>query len=137
MLRAILITILISSTLSGFAQNKFTISGTVKDAKTGELMIGATIRIKELSSVGVSCNEYGFYSLTIPQGSYTLSAGMIGYQTKSVVVNLVASQKIDFQLADEVALLNEVVVKVTAANENVSNPTMGFEKLNIKEINKV
>ncbi|HEY1054587.1 MAG TPA: TonB-dependent receptor, partial [Emticicia sp.] len=138
MLRAILIIIFISSTLRGFTQTKFTISGTVKDAKTGELMIGATIRVKQLPNIGVSCNEYGFYSLTIPQGNYTLSAGMIGYQTKSIEeVSLTANQKIDFQLTEEASLLNEVVVKATAANENVSNPTMGFEKLNIKEINQV
>ncbi|GAB3522567.1 TonB-dependent receptor [Emticicia fontis] len=138
MLRAILIIIFISSTLRGFTQTKFTISGTVKDAKTGELMIGASIRVKQLPNTGVSCNEYGFYSLTIPQGNYTLSAGMIGYHTKSIEeVSLTANQKIDFQLTEEASLLNEVVVKATAANENVSNPTMGFEKLNIKEINQV
>lgn len=120
-----------------FAQSKFTISGTVKDAKTGELMIGATVRIRELTNVGMSCNEYGFYSLTIPQGSYTISAGMMGYETKEVKVVLTSNQKIDFRLSEEAALLNEVVVKASAANENVSNPIMGFEKLNIKEVNQL
>lgn len=130
--------ILLSLTSSiAFAQSKFTISGTVKDAKTGELMIGATVRIRELTNVGMSCNEYGFYSLTIPQGSYTLSAGMMGYETQEVKVVLSSNQKIDFRLSEEAALLNEVVVKASAANENVSNPTMGFEKLNIKEVNQL
>lgn len=120
-----------------FSQSKFTISGTIKDTKTGESMIGATVRIKELTNVGVSCNEYGFYSLTIQQGSYTILASMIGYETKESKVVLTSNQKINFQLVEESSMLNEVVVKATAANENVSNPAMGFEKLNIKEINQV
>ncbi|MFN8344306.1 MAG: TonB-dependent receptor [Spirosomataceae bacterium] len=120
-----------------FAQSKFTLSGTVKDAKTGELMVGATVRIRELTNAGMSCNEYGFYSLTIPQGSYTLSAGMMGYETQEVKVVLISNQKIDFRLSEEAALLNEVVVKASAANENVSNPAMGFQKLNMKEVNQL
>ncbi len=120
-----------------FGQGKFTISGTVKDAKTGELMIGATVRIKELTNVGISCNEYGFYSLTIPQGNYTVAAAMIGYETKEQKVALLANQKVDFLLGEESSMLNEVVVKANAANDNITNTSMGFEKLNIKEINQV
>lgn len=137
MFRVSLFILLIFFSYIGFSQNKFTLSGTVKDAKTGELMIGATVRVKELPNVGMACNEYGFYSLTIPPGAYTLSAGMMGYETKEVKVILSTNQKIDFQLSEETAMLNEVVVKATAANENVANPTMGFEKLNIKEVNQL
>lgn len=137
MFRVSLFILLIFFSHIGFSQNKFTLSGTVKDAKTGELMIGATVRVKELPNVGMACNEYGFYSLTILPGAYTLSAGMMGYETKEVKVVLSTNQKIDFQLSEETAMLNEVVVKATAANENVANPTMGFEKLNIKEVNQL
>ena len=49
------------------AQQKFTVSGTIKDKKNGETMIGVTIFPLEISGVGTACNEYGFYSLTFDQ----------------------------------------------------------------------
>jgi hypothetical protein len=137
MYRVSLLILLFFISSLAFSQNKFTISGIVKDAKTGELMIGATVRVKELPNVGMACNEYGFYSLTIPQGTYTLLTEMMGYVSKEVNVVLSSNQRVEFQLSEETAMLNEVVVKATAANENVSNPTMGFEKLNIKEVNQL
>ena len=54
------------------AQTRVTLSGTVKDAKNGEDLIGASVRIAELPGVGTGANAYGFYSLTVPAGSYTL-----------------------------------------------------------------
>ena len=137
MSRVFLLAVLLLLSYHSFSQNKFTLSGTVKDAKTGELMIGATVRVKELPNVGMACNEYGFYSLTIQQGSYTLLAGMMGYVSNEVKVVLSSNQKVDFHLSEETAMLNEVVVRAKAANENVANPTMGFEKLNIKEVNQL
>ena len=137
MTRLFLLTVTLFVSLQSVSQNKFTLSGTVKDAKTGELMIGATVRIKELTNVGMSCNEYGFYSLTIPQGSYTLVAGIMGYAIQETKVVLTSHLKIDFQLTEETATLNEVVVKARASNDNVANPTMGFERLAIKEVNQL
>lgn len=137
MYRVSLLILLFFISSLAFSQNKFTISGIVKDAKTGELIIGATVRVKELPNVGMACNEYGFYSLTIPQGTYTLLTEMMGYVSKEVNVVLSSNQKVEFQLSEETAMLNEVVIKATAANENVSNPRMGFEKLNIKEVNQL
>ena len=62
-IRILLFFILSVNTL--FAQNdKFTISGTIKDKKNGETIIGAVVRIKELSGTGTTSNEYGFYSIT-------------------------------------------------------------------------
>ncbi|WP_338873338.1 TonB-dependent receptor [Spirosoma sp. SC4-14] len=119
------------------AQSKFTISGTVKDAKSGELMIGATIRVRELPSVGTVSNEYGFYSLTLPQGQYTLQTSLLGFADQAIPVNLTANQRLDLVLAESTQTLQEVVVKTTAANDNVSNPTMGVEKLAVKDIKNI
>jgi hypothetical protein len=65
-----------------FAQSKFTISGTIKDSKSGETLIGAAVRIVELPNIGVTTNEYGFYSLSIPQGTYTVLVSYVGYADK-------------------------------------------------------
>jgi hypothetical protein len=55
----------------GLTQNT-TISGILKDSQSGETLIGATIFVNELK-LGASTNVYGFYSLTIPSGSYTIT----------------------------------------------------------------
>ncbi len=122
---------------SALGQNKYTISGTIKDAKTGETMIGVTVRVKELPNTGTTCNEYGFYSLTLPQGTYTIAASLIGYDTKETQVILTSNQKLDFLILENTALLAEVVVKATSDNDKITNPTMGVEKLSIKEINNI
>ena len=62
----VLVVLLIVFVLPVFAQNKYTLSGYVKDAKTGELLIGAEVYIKELMK-GQSTNNYGFYSITVPE----------------------------------------------------------------------
>ncbi|MDP4964841.1 MAG: carboxypeptidase-like regulatory domain-containing protein, partial [Salibacteraceae bacterium] len=71
---------------SSFAQ-KFTISGYVKDGETGEGMIAATVLVKELKS-GTTTNEYGFYSLSLEKGTYTIEWSFIGFETASEVITL-------------------------------------------------
>lgn len=133
------LTIILFGILSqlSLAQSKFTISGTVTDAKSGELMIGATIRVKELPSVGAVSNEYGFYSLTLPQGQYTLQTSLLSFADQAIPVNLLANRRLDLVLTEASQTLQEVVVKTTAANDNVSNPTMGVEKLSVKDIKTI
>ena len=74
---------LLSSSLL-LAQNKFTISGTLKDTKDGGDLIGAQILVNELPGTGVITNVFGFYSLTIPEGTYTLNFRYIGYENLNV-----------------------------------------------------
>ena len=57
---------------SFFAQTKHTLSGYVKDQKTGEQLIGAALVVKEIPATGATTNAYGFYSITIPEGKYTV-----------------------------------------------------------------
>ena len=76
----------------------FTISGTLKDANTGEGLIGATVRIPELQGVGVTCNEYGFYSLTLKTGTYTLRASYVGYLDFEQQIVLTKDQRLDINL---------------------------------------
>ena len=71
MRKVVFLVLLMSAILSIGAKGKSTISGYVKDAQTGEVLIGATVFIEE-TEVGLVTNEYGFYSLTIPDGEYTV-----------------------------------------------------------------
>lgn len=119
------------------AQSKFTISGTITDFTTGESMIGATVAIKEQSGVGTACNQYGFYSLTLPQGNYTLVVSFLGYDQLEKDISLISNQKIDFKLSPKEEVLNEVVITVEKKNESIINSDVGVTKLEMKEIKKI
>jgi CarboxypepD_reg-like domain/TonB-dependent Receptor Plug Domain len=119
------------------AQSKFTLSGTITDIETGETMIGATVAVKEQSGVGTSCNEYGFYSLTLTEGNYTILVSYISYETVSQSIVLNANQKLNFKLKPNANTLVEVVVTAEKKNASVTNSDVGVTKLEMKEIRKI
>lgn len=75
-----LLALFFSLVLGLSAQKPITISGNVKDEKTGELLIGATVTTQELPDLGAFSNDYGFYSLSLPSGTYTFVVQYLGYQ---------------------------------------------------------
>ncbi|OKS85771.1 TonB-dependent receptor [Mucilaginibacter polytrichastri] len=133
----VIIFLLIFTAFNSSAQKKFTINGTLKDAATGETLIGATVKIKELPAVGTATNNYGYYSLTIPEGEYTLLFTYIGYETVSQKISFHKSQVINIGLATK-SDLQEVVIRANKPNnDNVASPQMGLEKLNMSQINQI
>ena len=62
-----------------YSQNKHTISGYITDKRSGETIVGANIYCTELNQ-GVTSNVYGFYSLTLPEGTYNISFSFIGFE---------------------------------------------------------
>lgn len=120
-----------------YAQNKFTISGTVHDAKTGEVLIGSTIFVKELANTGTTSNAYGFYSLTLSQGNYTLSIQYLGYVKKDTALNLSQNVKLNFEINEAVIGLKEVAVVSEKENKNVTSTEMSVEKIDTKQINNI
>jgi hypothetical protein len=119
------------------AQQHFTISGYIKDARTGEDLIGGTISIREMPGKGSITNAYGFYSLTLPSGHYQITAQYIGYQPQVQQIELNAPLKLSFILSEKVNELFEVVVTGQRKNENVTKTQMGIQKLDIKEIKSI
>ncbi|TND07872.1 MAG: TonB-dependent receptor plug [Bacteroidetes bacterium] len=127
--------LLLSSQL--FAQQKFTISGTIKEKKSGETMIGVTVFPLEIKGVGASCNEYGFYSLTLPEGKYHIVCSFIGYKSDTAFINLNANIKSDRFMIENSLALQEVVVSATKKDDNLTKTEIGVEKIDIKEIAKL
>jgi len=132
----VLITILLTA-LSAFAQKSYTVSGLVKDASTGETLIGASVKIKEIPQAGIATNSYGFYSISAPQGTYTLIVTYIGYETVSQPVTLSQSLTLDIALSEKNELKEVVISSNKPNNDNVTSPQMGTEKLNMAQINNV
>jgi len=137
MTRSLLTFLFICSFMTAFAQKKHTVSGTIKDAATGETLIGATVRIKELPSNGASANSYGFYSLTAPAGNYTLLFSYVGYQTVEKPVSLQADQTIAVALTSSSSLTEVVISGNRPNNDQITSPQMGVEKLNMTQVNQV
>jgi len=122
-----------------FAQQKFTISGTIRDAATGETLIGATVKIQNATqSFGTSGNAYGFYSLTGNTGDYDMIVSYTGYQSYTKTISLTSSLKINVELGGNKGDLNEVVItSKNRKNENVKSPQMGLDKLDMKSLDNL
>jgi len=116
------------------AQN-FTISGTVKQKSTGETLIGASVSVVEKPGVGVTTNDYGFYAVSLPRGSYTLRISYVGYRQQDVPVTLNTNITVSISLEDENSL-QEVVVSSKRDN-NITKAAMGTEVLNMKTSAKI
>ena len=117
-LNLLLISVLFA--LSSIAQEKFTISGYITTAESGEELIGATVAVKSLGT-GVSANVYGFYSLTLPKGTYDVTYSFIGYDEQVKRVELTSNQKIDMELSEAVNEIDEVVIEAEGAEQNVKS----------------
>ena len=118
------------------AQEKFTLSGAITDEINGETLIGVNIIINELKT-GTTTNEYGFYSITLPKGNYTVTISYLGFDDK--VENIILEQNIrkNFILKESNVQLNEVVVTENPYKINIKKPEMSANKLSIATIKQM
>ncbi len=135
-IKASFLFLFISLHLTVISQNKYTISGTIKDKHSGESLIGAAIKIEERNS-GTVTNGYGFYAITAPKGNYTISVNYAGYQSANQMITLDKNIQLEIELQQGTATLHEVIVIAGKKNENLTKPLMGVEKLNLQEINQL
>lgn len=127
----------VSLTHLSIAQKRYTISGTITDVSSGETLIGATIRLQELSQSSSLSNSYGFYSVSAPEGRYLLTGSYVGYKTYTDTVSLNSDMVLPIAMQSQ-STLDEVVVSVNRKNnKNISSPQMGVEKLNMSQINQL
>lgn len=109
----------------------------VTDNSTGESMIGANITVKEIPGTGVSTNSYGYFSLTLPTGIYTLEINYIGYKSIVFTLNLNENKKQNFKLESNSQQLDDIIITAQRKNNNIISNEIGVEKLAIKEISKI
>ncbi len=113
-----------------------TLSGYIKDADSGETLIGASVFIPSLAS-GATSNEYGFYSLTVEPGTYKVEYAYLGFNTKEVEITLNGNLTKDVELGEDIVDLVEVVVTSEAEDKNVTSTEMSVNKLDIRTITKM
>jgi hypothetical protein len=125
-----------ASNNSQAGKQSFTLYGTIKAQKTGETVIGATVSLLS-TTFGTSSNEYGFYSISLPKGEYTVIVSAVSMRTQQQRVLLEANTQLDIILEEEIKDLEPVVVSSGNVGRSLASPQMSLERLNVKEINKI
>lgn len=114
------------------AQNKITLSGYIRDAAGGEALIAATVYVKELA-IGTQTNNYGFYSLSLPAGKYTIIFSYLGFATRTDSLSLPESKTYNIDLKSNTRL-KEVEITAEKEDHNISSTEMGTMSLSAAKI---
>ncbi|MGX5820575.1 TonB-dependent receptor [Chitinophaga lutea] len=117
-------------------QQRYTISGYVKDENSGESLIGISIG-KPGTSIGTVTNEYGFYSLTLPAGRHEVQFTYVGYAPQKLTIDLNKNLRQDIKLAQSNRQLNEVVITGKEQEKNINTLNTSLNKLDIAEVKKL
>ena len=123
-------------TFSISAQEKHTISGTVYDKRGNETLIGATIYFSDLN-VGTTTNEYGFYSITILEGTHNVSVSYLGFSEENRIIELNNKTSLDFYLSEASQTLDEVLIKTDIEKINIKSTQMSTNTLTSKSIKQI
>jgi hypothetical protein len=119
-------------TLTAWSQ-KYTISGYIRDSESGEDLIGANIIVTN-SNKGATTNTYGFYSLTLPAGRYTISYSYIGFANIERNILLDKDQTININLKATAYTTEEVVISGERTDNNVQDSRMSVVKLPVEQV---
>ena len=119
-----------------FAQN-FTISGYIKDTANGETFISAVVRVAEMPNIGAYTNNYGFYSVTLPKGNYSLLYSYLGYQTIERKIELNQNLSINVDLKKNSVMSKTIVITDKRKDESVKNTQMGQIELSTEQIKSI
>jgi len=136
MTKQILFFYLILHSFLGYSQEKVTLSGTVIDTNNNESLIGVVIEIPALK-ISTITNEYGFYSLTIPKGTYSVVVSTIGYKTKTIEISIQENSKLTFDINADAKELDAVIVNKNPYRTIINKPEMSVNKIAISTIKKM
>lgn len=119
-----------------FSQERYTLSGTITDVDTNETLIGVNIVFPELKT-GTNTNEYGFYSISLPKGEYSIQISYLGYTTITETVSFTEDIVANYKLEESTESLNEVVIKQDVEKLNIKKPQMSVNALSINTIKQM
>lgn len=136
MMRITTMTIFLS--VLSYAQRNYTVNGIVKDKDTGEIITGAIIKIKETAEINIQSNEYGFYSFSLPEGSYTMIISDNKHKEIIKEIQLYNTVKMDLNLEKDDKLIEEVFIR-RPRNKSVTSTrsAAGAQVLDIESISKL
>jgi len=135
-LKKILTFLVFFGSFTAFSQEKFTLSGTISEAETGETLIGVNVIIPSLQT-GTVTNQYGYYSITLPKGEYEIVYSSIGFAAQKVKVSLSENVKKDLALTTDTESLDEVIIEANNERLNIRSSQMSANTLSTTTIKKI
>jgi hypothetical protein len=136
MVKILLSVFFFSCALLGFAQEKATLNGYVRDADNGEELIGVAIYIPDLKA-GAVTNAYGFYSITVPKGTYEIQFSYLGYKFQSITKELIGNISFNVSMQTEATVIDEIVISDKRIDENVVSLQMSKNTLDLAQVRKL
>ena len=121
---------------TALSQDKVTLNGYIRDESNGEELLGVTIYIPSLKA-GTITNDYGFYALTVPPGSYEIQFTYIGYKQVTKTVALTANTVLNIEMQTDAQLIEEIVIEEKPLDENVTAIQMSKNTLNMNQVRKL
>lgn len=118
------------------AQEKYTISGTITDIESNETLIGVNILFPEISN-GVTTNAYGFYSITLPEGTYNVQVSYLGYRDIVETITLSKNIRRNFSLSLQTESLDEVIIEENVERVKIRKPQMSVNTLTAETIKNI
>ena len=119
-----------------YSQEKFTISGTVSNIESNETLIGVNILFPELQT-GSATNEYGFFSITLPEGTYKVQISFLGFYDLVETINLSEDKVFNYQLSEAIESLGEVIIKKNVEKLDIRRPQMSVNALSSNSIKQI
>lgn len=113
--------------------SQYTISGYVKDASSGEALIGASVYI-ENQKIGVATNIYGFFSLSAKEEKCDIKISYVGYEDYKTSIIIEQHTRINIELIDKSGVLQEVIVEAEASDNNTTGTQMGEIELSMDKL---
>jgi hypothetical protein len=117
-------------------QKQFTISGHVKDSKTGEDLYAANVYIKELTK-GTTTNIYGFYSISTTPGTYTLVFSYLGMSEVEKTIVLDKDISFSVELKENEILTSEVIITGKKDDKNIDDTQTSVIELEMKTVKEL
>ncbi|QCE39978.1 TonB-dependent receptor [Psychroserpens sp. NJDZ02] len=132
---SILLLLLFSCSIA-FAQEKYTLSGKITEASSNETLISVNVIIPELNT-GAVTNEYGFYSITLPEGTYTVAVSYLGFTDIIETITLDKNTSKNFSLEESFENLDEVIITENIEKLNIKKPQMSVNALSSATIKDI
>ncbi|MEO7283725.1 MAG: TonB-dependent receptor [Gelidibacter sp.] len=118
------------------AQDKFTLSGRITDQASNESLIGVNIIFPELQT-GTITNEYGFYSITLPEGTYNFQISYLGFNSISETISINENKTLNYKLTESTESLQEIIITENVEKLNIRKPQMSVNSLSINTIKQM
>lgn len=118
------------------AQEKYTLNGTLTETATGETLIGVNVIFPELQS-GTITNEYGFYSITVPEGEYEVIFSSVGFTPKRLTILLDKDITQNYTLEYDTEQLDEVIISADVERASIRAPQMSVNTLKASTIKAI